>query len=192
MIPVIRMVRVPAPLDHETVQTLMSLAPAEKQIRIRRQRVRQNADNMLVGAALARYLLWQEFQIPYTAKIAYGLHGKPYLADYPDVHFNISHSGQYVVCIVCDRPVGIDIQEIAPYRPEVAASVCNLTEMAQLNVSAEREREFAQIWAKKEAFVKLTGDGIAGGMKDVSFPEQVRLEQFNYGRYIMSAAYLLY
>lgn len=190
MIPVIRMVKVPAPLDHETVQTLMSLAPAEKQIRIRRQRVRQNADNMLVGAALARYLLWQEFRIPYTAKIAYGPHGKPYLADYPDIHFNISHSGQYVVCAVCDRPVGIDIQEMVPYRPEVAASVCNLTEMAQLNVSAEREREFAQIWEKKEAFVKLTGDGIAGELKNLRFPEHVHFAQFEYGVYVIAVAYL--
>lgn len=190
MIPVIRMVRVPAPLDHETVQTLMSLAPAEKQIRIRRQRVRQNADNMLVGAALARYLLWQEFQIPYTAKIAYGLHGKPYLADYPDVHFNISHSGQYVACAVCDRPVGIDIQKMVPYRPEIAVNVCNQEEMAQLNASTEWEREFAQIWAKKEAFVKLTGDGIAGELKNLRFPGHVHFAQFEYGVYMIAVAYL--
>lgn len=190
MISVIRMVRVFAPLDHETVKTLMSLAPAEKQIRIRRQRVRQNADNMLAGAALARHLLWQEFQIPYTAKIAYGPHGKPYLADYPDVHFNISHSGQYVVCIVSDRPVGIDIQEIVPYCPETAVSVCSQEEIVRLNSSAESEAEFARIWTKKEAFVKLTGDGIAGGLQGIAFPEHVHFWQFDCGMYVIAAAYL--
>lgn len=190
MIPVIGIVRVSAPLDDKTVQALMPLAPAEKQTRVRRQRVRQNADNMLVGAALVRHLLWREFQIPYTAKIAYGPHGKPYLADYSDVHFNISHSGQYVACAVCDRPVGIDIQEMAAYHPEVTTSVCNLKEMAQLNASKEPAKEFVRMWTKKEAFVKLTGDGITGGMKDVCLLEHVRFKQFYYGIYVIAVAYL--
>ena len=190
MIPVTYIVKVPAPLDDRTVQTLLSFAPAEKQARIRRQRIRQNADNMLLGAALARYLLWQEFRIPCTAVIAYGPYGKPYLADYPKAHFNISHSGQYVACSVCDRPVGIDIQEIVPYRSEIAANVCNMVELAHLDVSAEPATEFARIWTKKEAFAKLTGNGIAGGLKDVTFPEDVHFQQFDYGMYMLAVAYL--
>lgn len=189
MIPATYIVRVPAPLDDKTVQTLISFAPTEKQIRIHRQWVRQNADNMLVGAVLARHLLWQEFRIPCTAVIAYGLYGKPYLADYPKAHFNISHSGQYVACSVCDRPVGIDIQEIIPYRSEIAANVCNLAEMTQLGTSAEPAAEFARIWTKKEAFVKLTGTGITGGLKDVSFPEDVHFRQFDCGMYMVAVAY---
>lgn len=190
MIPVTYIVKVPAPLDDRTVQTLLSFAPAEKQIRIRRQRVRQNADNMLVGAALARHLLWQEFRIPCTAVIAYGPYGKPYLADYPKAHFNISHSGQYVVCSVCNRPVGIDIQEIAPYCTEVAANVCNSVEMTQLDTSSEPATEFARIWTKKEALLKLTGAGITGGMRDIGFSENVHFLQFDYGMYMIAVAYL--
>lgn len=190
MIPVTYIVRVPAPLDDRTVQTLISFVPAEKRTCIRRQRIRQNADNMLVGAALARHLLWQEFRIPCTAVIAYGPYGKPYLMDYPKAHFNISHSGQYVVCAVSDRPVGIDIQEIVPYCSEIAANVCNLTELAHLGVSSEPATEFARIWTKKEAFVKLTGNGITEEMKDISFPEDVHLRQFDCGMYIIAVAYL--
>lgn len=190
MTPATCIVRVPAPLDDKTVQALLSFVPAEKRTRICRQRVRQNADNMLVGAALARYLLWQRFCIPYTAVIAYGPYGKPYLADYPKAHFNISHSGQYVACSVCDRPVGIDIQEIVPYCSEIAVNVCNAVEMTQLSISAEPETEFARIWTKKEAFVKLTGTGITGGLKDVSFPEDVHFRQFDYGMYLIAVAYL--
>ena len=41
--------------------------------------------------------------------------GKPYFPDYPDFHYNISHSGRYAVCgIICGgtepQPVGIDSQ----------------------------------------------------------------------------------
>ena len=39
--------------------------------------------------------------------------GKPYFPDYPDFHYNISHSGRYAVCgMICGgtkmQPVGID------------------------------------------------------------------------------------
>ena len=41
--------------------------------------------------------------------------GKPYFQDYPDFHYNISHSGKYVVCgIICGgqnpQPIGVAIQ----------------------------------------------------------------------------------
>ena len=190
MIPTIRIVKVPAPLDDEVVRSLMPFVPAEKRDRIRRQKIRQNADNMLAGAVLARYLLWREFRIPYTAVIAYGPYGKPYLLDYPEVHFNISHSGQYVASAVCDRSVGIDIQEIVPYSVDVAAAVCNLEEMAYLKASTVPAREFARIWTKKEAFAKLTGSGIAEGVKDIRFPEDVHFWQFDYDGYMVAAAYM--
>ena len=39
-----------------------------------------------------------------------GEHGKPFLSYRPGVHYNISHSGAYVVCVLADQEVGIDIQ----------------------------------------------------------------------------------
>lgn len=32
-----------------------------------------------------------------------GEHGKPFLSYRPGVHYNISHSGAYVVCVLADR-----------------------------------------------------------------------------------------
>lgn len=37
--------------------------------------------------------------------------GKPYFED-TDIHFNISHSGCYVIAAVSDEDIGIDIQKI--------------------------------------------------------------------------------
>ena len=41
--------------------------------------------------------------------LKYGEYGKPYLAS-GDLFFNLSHCGDMVVCAVCDREVGVDIQ----------------------------------------------------------------------------------
>jgi len=39
-------------------------------------------------------------------------YGKPCLEEYPDFHFNISHSRDYVLCAVDDKPIGIDVEEV--------------------------------------------------------------------------------
>ena len=41
-----------------------------------------------------------------------------YILEYPDIKnfdFNISHSGQYVVLAISDKPVGIDIERIKTF-----------------------------------------------------------------------------
>ena len=38
--------------------------------------------------------------------------GKPYFDSKPDIHFSISHSGDYAMCAFSDNPIGADIQKI--------------------------------------------------------------------------------
>lgn len=67
-------------------------------------------------AALAKHMVYQVFNIlPAEQRIACGPHGKPYLSDYPNVHFKLSHSGHFVACAICGRTVGLDIQKLRPY-----------------------------------------------------------------------------
>ena len=47
-----------------------------------------------------------------TAEIAYGEHGKPYLAAHPQLHFSLSHSGDWAVCALDDAPVGVDLEQL--------------------------------------------------------------------------------
>ena len=56
---------------------------------------------------LARYISENNFMIER------GEFGKPYLRDFPELHFNVSHSGtKMVLAISHEMPVGIDIEQI--------------------------------------------------------------------------------
>ena len=148
------------PINQEAFQFLLQFSPPDKQQRILRQRVKQNADNMVIGGALARYMLWTELGIPFDAHISYGEFGKPYLSDYQEVHFNISHSGQFIACAVSNRLVGVDVQMITPYQPDIAAKVCDKAELIQIEASTDPAAEFTKIWTRKEAVAKVFGWGI--------------------------------
>lgn len=166
MIPVIYIVQNKAPIDSKTFQFLLQFSPPEKRRRILCQRIKQNADNMAVGGALVRHMLWEEFRIPANASMSYGEFGKPYLTDYPEVHFSISHSGKFVACAVCDQPVGVDIQEITAYRPKIAMKVCTRNVLEQIESSVDPAAEFTKIWTMKEAKVKAMGLGIWSHLQD--------------------------
>ncbi len=190
MTPAICLVKNEKPFDDFTFRFLLQFAPPEKQERILCQRVKQNADNMLVGAALARHMIWEIFQIPLSQQhIAYGPYGKPYLRDYPNVHFNISHSGQYVACAVADRPIGIDVQIIGTYRPDVAARACSGEELERIGASDDPATEFTKLWTRKEAYLKMLGCGIAGGIRELPTGDETRIKTSLLPNAVLSVAY---
>lgn len=109
---------------------------------------------------LLKEQLRQRYGIAGNPRFAYDSNGKPYLADHPDIHFNLSHCSRAAACVVADYPVGIDVQEIAPVDVEVARFVLSEDEQVLLRDSDEPEVLFARYWTQKEACVKLGGDGV--------------------------------
>ena len=100
----------------------------------------------------------------------YGKNGKPFLVNYPDIHFNLSHSGDYVVGAFDRQPVGVDIQEHRKIGDSMARHFLNDRELDMAALQAdEREREklLCRLWAVKESYIKLTGEGMKKSMKEV-------------------------
>ncbi|WP_020159277.1 4'-phosphopantetheinyl transferase family protein [Methylobacter marinus] len=106
---------------------------------------------------------------PATVRIGKGEHGKPYLIDYPQLAFNLSHSGPYLVMALgWNCQLGIDI-EICKDRPSLTDLVhkCLADEEAaywHALPEAMKTREFYRFWTRKEAFVKATGRGLGLGL----------------------------
>lgn len=81
-------------------------------------------------------------------------------------HFSLSHDGQRVAIMVGDAEVGIDIQRI-PRRVE--GGLMDLLHPAEQLEIVEgpvelRSLRFAQVWSRKEAYLKAIGTGLAHGV----------------------------
>ena len=101
-----------------------------------------------------------------------GIHGKPYFREYPQIHFNISHSGEYGACALSSVPCGLDIQEIRKIRSRrLLEHVLSEEEMKIVQSHENMEREFCRFWTRKESFLKLSGEGITRPMNALEEPE---------------------
>ena len=79
------------------------------------------------------------------------------------IYFNISHSGEYVLCAVSDAPVGCDIEkaENAPFA--ITDSFFLPSErkyIAEARNNADKTRRFFRLWTMKESYMKMTGEGL--------------------------------
>lgn len=91
--------------------------------------------------------------------IGYGAYGKPYVQDEPDIHFNLSHSGDYVLAAFASAKVGCDIQKTAGNVRKERVSTRYFTEKERRAIAAGMD--FYRIWARKESYIKCTGDGMS-------------------------------
>lgn len=89
-----------------------------------------------------------------------GEQGKPFLPAHPELHFNLSHSGDFAVCAVSDQKVGIDTEEPQDYRENVARRFYTADEKRSIESSTDPDYRYVNIWVKKESYLKLLGCGL--------------------------------
>ncbi|MCD7708908.1 MAG: 4'-phosphopantetheinyl transferase superfamily protein [Clostridiales bacterium] len=128
---------------------------------------------------------------PICAPIVLGEHGKPYMPDFPDFHFNWSHSKDALVLAASGSPVGVDMEKLRPARDGVAKRYFTEGEIAYVfgGSNGSHDRRFFETWTKKEAYVKYTGSGLSVPLDSFDVTgEKLRekLKTFVHGNYIIS------
>lgn len=86
--------------------------------------------------------------------VHYGENGKP-LTDF--CFFSISHSGDYAVCAVSDKPIGADIQKTGGFKRRERYILFTENESRYVNESENPTDAFYTLWTMKEAYVKANG-----------------------------------
>ncbi len=83
------------------------------------------------------------------------------------VHFSVSHSAGLGLLGFAATPVGVDVEEVPrPGTVEEIAAMLHPRETAELAgyEDADRPHAFARAWARKEAYLKGLGTGLARGL----------------------------
>lgn len=95
---------------------------------------------------------------------------KPYIADLPEFHFSLSHSGDYVLCAWDFKELGADLQcmdrEIKDTLAKRSMTEEEYKIYSALSVEC-RNKEFYRIWTMKESYCKLTGKGLAQDFREI-------------------------
>lgn len=134
------------------------LVSADRQKKISRYRFDKDK-KLSCGAYLLLKKLLDEIDIK-DAKFKTQKYGKAYLSNYPDIHFNLSHSGKYVACAIADTPIGVDIEyNDSEIDLNIAKHYFFNTEYTRIIESENPSDEFFKYWVLKESYMKYTGLG---------------------------------
>lgn len=103
-------------------------------------------------------------------EIEYQHGGKPILAGSNNIYFNLSHAGDYAICVVANTPVGIDIEGKREVNDNVIKKWFSKDEKNWINENLEEKQErFFRLWTAKESVSKATGKGLAQIMEGIYF-----------------------
>jgi 4'-phosphopantetheinyl transferase len=161
----------------EEVAELASLLSPDEQERAARYRVTTAREQFGVSRALLRVLLGRYLdRDPSRLEFRPGPQGKPALAGPAPLSFNVSHSyGVALFAVRAGGEVGVDLEQVRPFENDLGLAerfFCAAEAAALRALGDERRAAFFHVWTRKEAYLKASGLGLAGGLErvEVSVP----------------------
>lgn len=135
-------------------------------LRYRRQKdqIRSLAAGVLLHAALLEGGIPRDEISELLAKLTWGTPGKP---QFPGgkPFFNLSHSGDYVACVVGESPCGVDVQT---GEREVDFLQYFFSTAEWEWICCDKDRRAIRLWTIKESLGKCMGIGISESLPDIS------------------------
>ena len=143
------------------LQEFLENFPSDFQEKILKYKNWEDAQLSLLGRLLLKYGLRKINKAYLDKELHYSKYNKPYLLN-SEVRFNISHSGDIVVCAITDsNDIGIDIEKIYEINVNDFKSQLTAAEWKQLKSSDNTKNTFFKYWTKKEAVIKANGMGLS-------------------------------
>ncbi|MCC8047442.1 MAG: 4'-phosphopantetheinyl transferase superfamily protein [Clostridiales bacterium] len=155
--------------------------PKERQKKIERIRMEQDkrlslAAGILLDLGLKKYRLNAA-----DVRICAGEYGKPYLPDYPEIHFSLSHSKAMAMAVFSEIEIGCDIEYQKKVNENLARRFYCPQEyvwMQEASDEEERKSRFYRLWTLKESFIKTTGMGLRLPLDSFCFSFGEKVSEF--------------
>ena len=145
---------------NEVYEKHLSSLPAWRREKALHYKKLDDRKRSVLAFALLQRALREQYGITEIPEFVYNEFGKPSLSNLP-IHFSLSHCKDAIACAVSDHNIGIDVESIAPYNPDVARRVCTVAELEMLEQSENKDLEFIKLWTIKEAISKYEGMGLS-------------------------------
>lgn len=146
-------------IDEHTYKLLYEISSAGRRLRADRYLRQEDRIRCICAGLLLRYALGKR-----DFEIETGPYGKPAVKNEPGFHYNLSHSGHWVVLAYGDRPVGVDVERIQwDDRKEKLVRRCFTAGELDYVFGGGQQKtaeRFFEIWTAKEAYLKYLGTGL--------------------------------
>jgi 4'-phosphopantetheinyl transferase len=170
----------PLTVTANALANLHATLSSEEKSRAEKFKFDQHRNRFIAGRGLLREILGRYLQIsPGKLDFNYSENGKPAFAPgFPSagIHFNLAHSDDLaLIAITRIGPVGVDVECVRPIKnvDELVARFFSPREnKAFQNLPADaKPTAFFNLWTRKEALLKATGEGITRSLSlvEVSF-----------------------
>lgn len=148
-----------ASIDGLSYEKLYHAAGSARKAKADKLRFTEDKLRCLAAEALLRHAINEQGIRDYS--IMTDEKGKPYLEGLP-VHFNLSHSGNFVLCALSTAPVGCDIQETKNADLRLVRRYFAPEEIKQLESTPPEHQTalFCRLWVLKESLGKALGCGL--------------------------------
>lgn len=174
-------------LNEKFLEQTFSLLSVQRQEKIKKYNILSDKINGCIGFLLLKYALRNEFDIDDKPEFIFGEREKPFLKNYPDIFFSISHCKNAVVCAVSDKNIAVDIMDYRKPKPSVIKRVCSPDEQNLLMSSSNIDKDFTRLWVMKECYSKLDGHGLSLDFSKITD----ELEECKNIKYIQTEDYIL-
>lgn len=140
----------------------------------------QLRNHFIAARGVLRFILGQYLQLnPGQILFRYGAFGKPAIESFGGrnmLYFNLSHSnGLALYAFTPGGEIGVDIEHVHESADieQTAAIVFSDSEITALRALPEEARRpaFFQYWARKEAFIKATGEGFSFPLRSIDIQQ---------------------
>ena len=144
------------------LQDALSYVSEERYIRARKYRFEKDQQLSILAALILDYLIDNYGLREKDMRYSFNHAGKPSFRDYPDLHFNLSHSGNIAVAAISKHPVGVDVEDVSSF----PVHICNPYK-----------------WVALEAMGKAQGEGLSEEAirEPLHFEEKYRVNWYYVG-----------
>ncbi len=146
-------------LPSEIFQQFLLHVPDIFQQEILKYKFWQGAESSLLGKIILK-VGFQQLNLPFSLDdIKVDAKDRPYLND--EFDFNISHSGNYIICAIAkNAKVGIDIEKHRELKSDIANRYFDKNECNEIDISKNPSKTFFDLWSLKESAIKCDGLGV--------------------------------